>query len=299
MKIRTSENSHDFQTRLFNRLHAYSLQGLLMNDRHEFTTAIEAVEYEEGDDKTKVPFTQNELHARYVLAREAGVPLYLLCYMDKLYKLIKVKEINNQVVLHVDDQLDEMGFIQWWGERKQTVQRKHLNNGGEARLGETIFDTVLRRYGYEWGGNIDGFVLSGDNQHVAYIIDNISVSKKDLNDEPSHYFNSSNPKHGPRYEGWYASVKLANQIKVPHLLFTIDKRDKFKEHIGLTVIEKLSPEGIFYVDNQKPNYNVVEGMEVIVRAINEKLRTASPPALEEKTERSIRKIHENMSRRKE
>ena len=82
MKIRTSENSHDFQTRLFSRLQAYSLQGLLMNDRHEFTTAIEAVEYEVGDDKTKVPFTQSELHARYVLAREAGVPLYLLCYMD-------------------------------------------------------------------------------------------------------------------------------------------------------------------------------------------------------------------------
>lgn len=249
MKIRTSENSHDFQTRLFSRLQAYSLQGLLMNDRHEFTTAIEAVEYEVGDDKTKVPFTQSELHARYVLAREAGVPLYLLCYMDRLYKLIKVTENKDQVVLRVVDRLDETGFIQWWGERKQTVQTKHLNNGGEVRLGETVFDTVLRRNGYEWGGNIDGFVLSGDNQHVAYIIDNISVSRKDLNDEPSHYFNSPNPRHGPRYEGWYAAVKLANQIQVPHLLFTIDKRDETKEHIGLTVIEKLSPEGIFYVNN--------------------------------------------------
>ena len=284
MKIRTSENSHDFQTRLFSRLQAYSLQGLLMNDRHEFTTAIEAVEYEVGDDKTKVPFTQSELHARYVLAREAGVPLYLLCYMDRLYKLIKVTENKDQVVLRVVDRLDETGFIQWWGERKQTVQTKHLNNGGEVRLGETVFDTVLRRNGYEWRGNIDGFVLSGDNQHVAYIIDNISVSRKDLNDEPSHYFNSPNPRHGPRYEGWYAAVKLANQIQVPHLLFTIDKRDETKEHIGLTVIEKLSPEGIFYVNNQKPNDNVVERMETIVRAINEKLRTALPPALEEKSE---------------
>ena len=105
-----------------------------------------------------------------------------------------------------------------------------------------------------------------------------------MNDEPSHYFNSPNPRHGPRYEGWYAAVKLANQIQVPHLLFTIDKRDETKEHIGLTVIEKLSPEGIFYVNNQKPNDNVVERMETIVRAINEKLRTALPPALEEKSE---------------
>lgn len=87
MKIRTSENSHEFQERLFKRLKAYSLQGLLMNDKHEFTTAVEAVEYENGDDKTKVPFTEADLHARYVLAQEAGIPLYILCYIDKLYKI--------------------------------------------------------------------------------------------------------------------------------------------------------------------------------------------------------------------
>lgn len=59
MKIRTSENPHAFQTRLFNRLHACSLQGLLMNDRHEFTTAVEAVEYEAGDDTSIVPFPRS------------------------------------------------------------------------------------------------------------------------------------------------------------------------------------------------------------------------------------------------
>lgn len=284
MKIRTSENPHAFQTRLFNRLHACSLQGLLMNDRHEFTTAVEAVEYKAGDDTSIVPFTRSQLYARYVLAREAGVPFYVLCYIDGLYRIINVTEENGRVVLRVESWLNEAEFIQWWGERKQTVQSKQLNNGGEARLGGTVFDTVLRRHGYEWGGNIDGFILSGDNQHVACIIDNISVSRKDLNDEPSHYFHSSNPKHGPRYDGWYAAVKLAGQIQVPHLLFTIDKRDETKEHIGLTAIERLSPEGIFYVDGVKPNENVVEGMEAIARAVNGKIRTAMPPVLEEKTD---------------
>ena len=255
-----------------------------MNDRHEFTTAVEAVEYKAGDDTSRVPFPRSQLHARYVLAREAGVPFYVLCYIDGLYRIINVTEENGRVVLRVESWLNEAEFIQWWGERKQTVQSKQLNNGGEARLGETVFDTVLRRHGYEWGGNIDGFILSGDNQHVACIIDNISVSRKDLNDEPSHYFHSSNPKHGPRYDGWYAAVKLAGQIQVPHLLFTIDKRDETKEHIGLTAIERLSPEGIFYVDGLKPNENVVEGMEAIVGAVNRKIRTAMPPVLEEKTD---------------
>lgn len=282
MKIRTSENSHEFQEKLFQRLKAYSLQGLLMNDKHDFTAAVEAVEYENGDDKTKIPFTEKDLHARYILAREVGIPLYILCYMDKIYKIIKVNEERNHVTLKLQEQLQEREFVQWWGELKQTVQTKQLNNGGEPRLGETIFDSVLRCYGYEWGGNIDGFVLTEDGNNVKFIIDNISVSKPNLDDEPSHYFTSPNPRHGPRYEGWYAAVKLANQINVPHVLFTIDKNDVYREHIGFSVIDRLTPEGIFFVDNIKPNQNIIERMENIVRMVNEKVLMASAPNLTDK-----------------
>lgn len=52
MKVRTSENAHFFQTKLFNRLKAYSLQGLLMNEQHEFTAAVEAIEYNDNDDNS-------------------------------------------------------------------------------------------------------------------------------------------------------------------------------------------------------------------------------------------------------
>lgn len=282
MKVRTSENAHDFQERLFKRLQAYPMQGLLMNDKHNFTAAVEAVEYRDSDNKTIIPFCEKDLHARYVLAEEAGIPLYILCYMDNLYKIIKVNEKNNRVKLSMKEQLGEKEFIQWWGELKQTVQTKQLNNGGEPRLGETIFDSVLRKYGYEWGGNIDGFVLTEDERRVKFLIDNISVSKPDFNDEPSHYFKSSNPKHGPRYEGWYAAVKLANQIKVPHVLFTIDKHNVQQEHIGFTVIDQLTPDGIFYADNVKPNENIIEGMENIVKIVNNRVLAALPPKLTER-----------------
>lgn len=283
MKIRSSENPHNFQEKLFRRLQAYSLQGLLMNDKHDFTAAVEAVEYENGDNKTKIPFTENDLYARYILAKQVGIPFYILCYMDKIYKIIKVDNENAHVKLRMKEQLQEKEFVQWWGELKQTIQKKPLNNGGEPRLGETVFDSVLRRNGYEWGGNIDGFVLTEDGKNVKFIIDNISVSKPNLNDEPSHYFNSKNPKHGPRYEGWYAAVKLAKQIQVPHILFTIDKKNQYQEHIGFTVIDKLTPEGIFFVDNRMPNQNIIEGMENIVRIVNNKILISSPPTLKEKS----------------
>ncbi len=282
MKVRTSENSHEFQTKLFNRLKAYSLQGLLMDDKHDFTAALEAIEYEDGDDTTKLPFTANEIHARYTLASEAGIPLYILCYIEGIYRLYKVKENMGDVSLSPDQRLDENGFIQWWGDHKKTVQTKLLNNGGEKRLGETIFDSVLRKHGYEWGGNIDGFVLTDDDKQVKYIIDNISVSKSNLNDEPSHYFNSPDPRHGPRYEGWYGAVKLAHQIHVPHVLFTIDKHEVSREHIGFTVIDKLTPEGIFFVESLKPNDNILNRMENIVRIVNETVEKSVPPELIEK-----------------
>lgn len=282
MRIRTSENIHQFQTQLFQRLDAYSLQGLLMNDKHEFTAAVEAVEYEAGDEKGKLPFREPEIYARYILAREAGIPLFILCYMDSVYKILSVREENGRVKLRMAHQFSEKEFIQWWGELKQTVQTKQLNNGGEPRIGETIIDSVLRKYGYEWGGNIDGFVLTEDRNHIEYVIDNISVSQPNLADEPSHYFHSPNPKHGPRYEGWYAAVKLAAQLQVPHLLFTIDKKEQMLEHIGLTVIERLTPDGIFFAGGVTPDHNILCGLENIVQNVQQKAQFAVPPVLQEK-----------------
>lgn len=287
MKIRSSENSHIFQQRLFERFPAYSLQGLLMNGSHDFTAAVEAAEYEDGDDKTKMPMKTEEIYAKYVLAREVGIPLYVLCYMDGIYKIIEVCEENGSIRPRLAECLEEDGFVQWWAGRKQTVQVKMLHNGGEERLGETVFDRILRKHGYEWGGNIDGFVLTEDKRHVRFVIDNISVSRPNLADEPSHYFHSKNPKHGPRYEGWYAAVRLAVHLQVPHALFTIDKRDEYAEHIGFTIIERLTPDGIFYADGLTPDCNIISGMEHIIRTVNDKISVSSPPTLTEQENRDI------------
>lgn len=139
-----------------------------MNDQHEFTTALEAVEYGEGDDKRRLPFKVETVQAQYLLAREAGIPLYYLCYIDGMYRIYEAVERNGQVELKTTWNLEEEGFIQWWGERKQTIQKKPLRNGGEQRIGQTIFDQVLRKHGYEWGGNIDGFVVDWKEKRSGF-----------------------------------------------------------------------------------------------------------------------------------
>lgn len=280
MKIRTSENRHEFQERLFQRLKAYSLQGLLMNDRKEFTAAIEAIEYEEGDDLKKVPFGEEQLRARYILAHAIGVPLYLILYMQGVYKILEAEKRDGRIKLVFrEPYLTEEAFIMWWKARKQTVQNKALNNGGEIRIGKTIFDSTLRKYGCEWGGNIDGFVLCENGDGIRYIIDNISVSAPNLNDEPSHYFHSPNPKHGPRYEGWYAAVKLANILQVPHLLFTIDKRNTREEHVGLAVIDRLTPEGIWYADNISPDRQILRNLDFIAMEVEKTVKRSKAPKI--------------------
>ena len=280
MKIRTSENEHFFQKILFKELNAFSLQGLLMDEKYQFTAAVEAIEFEHGE-RIKNPFNNYELTARYVLANNINVPFYIIYFLDDKYHVVKVVDPNDTDLLSKPLLiLNEESFIQWWSDLKKTTQSKRLYNGGESRINDTIFDRVLRKYGLEWGGNIDGFVLNENNTAVKFIIDNISVSKQNLADDPANYFNSSNPKHGPRYKGWYASVKLSNQLKVPHLLFTIDKRNEKIEHIGLTAISRLAPSGIYYVNDIKPNNNIFNGKASIKAEINRLLLVAKPPLLE-------------------
>lgn len=281
MRIRSSENPHNFQSKLFEEIGAYCLQGLLMDDDHNFTAAVEAVEYQDGDDLTTLPFWKSEVYARFILAKSIGVPFYIVCYMNNMYIILHAVTRDGRYYLRREAELDEDGFVSWWGRLKRTVQTKQLDNGGEDRLAKTVFDRILRKYGYEWGGNIDGFVLTEDRSRIRYIIDNISVSKAGLQDDPAIYFHSVNPKHGPRYEGWYAAVKLAHTLNVPHLLFTIDKQDQDREHIGLAVIDRLTPDGIFYAD-ATPDKNVIEGLDNIMRAVNLEANSAKAPLLVEK-----------------
>lgn len=287
MKIRSTENDHDFQKRLFDRLNAYQLQGLLINSRDEFSAGVEAIQYDDGEEYVE-PFSEEELWAKYVLTERIGIPMYLVYYWKRLYYILQVnkesqgkarpKRLNSKG-------MNEDGFAQWWKELKGMPQTKQLNNGAGVRADNTVFDSALRRHGLEWGGNIDGFILSADNNEVLCVIDNISVSVDDLggnNADPGAYFHSPNPKHGPRYEGWYGAVKLSNQIAVPHMLLTIDKKHPEMEHVGMTFIDDLSPRGLTYIENIPPNRRVVNGIDNIALTYARLISRMHAPTLERK-----------------
>ena len=162
---------------------------------------------------------------------------------------------------------------------KGTTQNKPLANGAGTRAKCTVFDGALEKYGLMWGGNIDGFIVNEDFDQITCIIDNISVST-DLSGKranPADYFNDGNPKHGPKYEGWRPTTTLAMMLNVPHALFTLDKNNAAKEHIGLTFISGLSKEKISFAGDVAPNSNVINGLEKIVQTFTAELPAMHPP----------------------
>ena len=283
MKIRSTENDHSFQIALYEKLNAYSLQGLLMDSNHKFTAAVEAIEYN-SDEEIKIPFSNKELCAKYLLASKLKVPFYIVTYKANYFRIFEVLQSANNTFRFISTPkkpLNENEFANWWGKLKGTVQQKPLANGAGSRANATVFDSTLEKYKLKWGGNIDGFIVNESFDKIECIIDNISVSGKldGMNADPAKYFNDGNPAHGPKYDGWYPTTFLASSLNVPHALFTFNKKDHTENKIGLTFISELSAEKISYVDNITPNSNVLEGIDTIKAEINEKLPKMNPPTI--------------------
>ena len=285
MKIRSTENRHDFQERLYRRLNAYSLQGLLMNKYGDFSAGVEAIEYDD-DEPFSQPFSDEEIKAKYTLTKELHIPLYFIYYRNQKYRIYLIEEKNGSVCQEFIAQTSERGFVTWWGDHKGTIQTKPLKNGAGERAGETIFDSTLRKGGLEWGGNIDGFIVSRDRGKIECIIDNISVSVDELTGvraDPNYWFKSKNVKHGPKYEGWRPSVKLSNVLNVPHMILTVDKKFPQKEHVGIAFISELDPDGLVYFENSPPYKHVMERSDVIVSYCEKLRKIVNPPKVKEKT----------------
>ncbi|WP_294659883.1 hypothetical protein [uncultured Fusobacterium sp.] len=282
MKIRNTENNHYFQKELFRKLNIFELQGLLMDENRNFTAAVEAIQFEENETPNlEEVFSKEELYAKYRLAEELKIPFYLIRFFREKFGIVKVyKASDDKIELSKVKEKTEKEFIEFWKRLKKTKQLHPLLNGAKERTDNTIFDKVLRKYNLEWGGNIDGFMIR--NRKIVAIVDNISIGARsgpvDGNyANPALYFF----KKGPRYETWLSSVKLAYKLNIPHLLFTIDKEDPNKDHIGFSIISLLNKTGIYYQNNLAPNKNVLIGLDNIITEVEKAVKMAPIPKLEE------------------
>jgi len=274
MKIRNSEAVHPFIRNLFHELHIFSIQGLTMSAEQSFTACIEAIQYEDGE-KIELDsiFPELEVKAKYFLASSLQIPLYFLIFQSGNY-FIYVVECSPAPSWKLVLVLDESKFIGWWKSIKSQKQTKPVYEAS-VRISDSIFDNVLKKHNLAWGGNIDGFMFK--EKTFACVIENIFTNKNPLNSpkgEPSAYFHTK----GPNYNTWLPTVKLAEKLKVPLFLFTVQGNNQ-QEKIGFAVIKSLSPDNIHYINGISPDKNILEGKEAIINCINSNIKS-SPPRIE-------------------
>lgn len=293
MKIRSTENEHPFTNKLLSNLNAYEIQGLTTNrNKNKFLAGMEAIELEKDEEfnfKSLISlFPPNHIYAKLLLTETLNIPLYILTYKNRnslysVYELVKNKNYNITNKLQYIDKsaldikecridLNEEQFIEWWKEVKETVQVKPFVNGAGKRADKTVFDNVLAKYGLYWGGNVDGFVIK-ENKIVG-IIDNLSAG-------------SNIKEYNPALQKWFSvwilhiNSVLAQILKVPHLILTIDKHHPDSEIIGLSAIDTLhlykNSKEIEFFNNVSPDKNIVVSMDNIKNQIFKLLEQAPVP----------------------
>ena len=290
---RTTENTvHEFQKNLYDRINAFDLQGLTMNEnRDRFTAGVEYFdlsfeEYQQiRKNKSNVykldgMLPEKLINAQIVFTAQLGIPLYYIWGYEDNFLLLEAR-VREDKLRYRNWWINYEQLVSFWHKIKQTVQTHPFDkNGAKNRTHKTRIDAILESNGLEWGGNIDGFILKDGK--VGAIIDCISIGQAsqrmthgltDPKADPALYFNA----RGPKYETWLSTIILARTLNVPHLLFTLNKVDMEQEAIGLAGIDKLTRKGINYYQGIKPNGNVIRGIDNISNAIFTLLREVRVP----------------------
>ena len=299
MKLRSTENEHSFTNKLLSEINAYEIQGLTINKKKDkFLTGMEAIELQDDEELNFKNLTKlippNSLYAKLLITEVLNIPLYIPTYKNKLYsiysitknkdyKISKKLQFIDKSAINIKEcslNLSEEQFIEWWKKVKETIQTKEFVNGAGIRADKTVFDNVLGKYGLYWGGNVDGFVIK-DNKIIG-IIDNLSAG-------------SNIEEYNPALQRWFSvwilhiNSVLAQTLKVPHLILTIDKYHPDNEIVGLSAIDTLylykNSKEIKFFNNVSPDKNIVMGMDNIKNQIFELLEQAPVPKTKFKQKR--------------
>jgi hypothetical protein len=241
----TEDHLAVFKQRLADDLKVFEAQGVTMNENFEYTSVLEAFEVEESDAKfwseidsktiTQVLeyldaqgiFTWQNAVMNYRLASGLGTESFIILYTPEEFRVWKYRAGGVTAgALNAEGEkvgyFNEDQFAKWWASKKNTKQNKLLENGGKIRQKKTKIDGILKKHNLMWGGNVDGYILD-ERGEVLLIIDFISNSsiktQKSFVDQanPNKWFDN-NPTHGPKFEGWAATMGIAEKLEVPHLI---------------------------------------------------------------------------------
>lgn len=281
---RNTENLHSFSEEINKKLDIFDMQGLLLNKDEAFTAAIEAFEYSDRTQATSIcqdAFeTVEDLYVRSCFAEAVGVPFYVLLHKQRgsqvtFYQVSPDRE-KQQPVCVERFRLTEGEFIQWWRKNKQTEQTKEYRRDFRNRIRESYYDETLESNGLKWGGNIDGYFVdrNAEERKIGGIIEKRYTNKKSIEEyDPADYFFCG----GGDYHTWKPLFLLKEQMyqgkeDIPIFLFTHSNQEGEERKVGVTIVDKLTPEGIEYIKDEtgepiRPNQMICDSVQELKEKI--------------------------------
>ena len=256
MKRRNTEGTYAFSAYVAGACGIQDLQGLLIGKDGTFTAAVEAFEIEPEDHFDRILgnlIARDELYIKGVLAEKIGVPLYLLVHRTGKSG-VTIYEIGldhqTRCPICVDSyKKTEAEFLSWWRAHKQTIQTKGYRNDFKKRVEQSYFDALLESHDEKWGGNIDGYLVSGSGADLDIwgVVENRYTNKVPIRKyDPQDFFQSG----GGDYYTWLPLILLCRQLRLPLFLATYSNRANEERLMGLTRVEGLGANGLTYVRNE-------------------------------------------------
>lgn len=285
MKRRSVEGTHPFAEYIAEYCHIFDLGGLLLDDNGNFTAAVEAFEIEPNEDHRALSVLLDNngytdtIYMACIFAEKLGVPFYVFAHIEgnKLINIYHLRSDQNshQVVCTQRSKLTEDGFIQWWKQKKRTIQTKPYRQQFRQRAETSYFDDLLESHGLKWGGNIDGYLvtLHNNEEDVSAIIENRFTNKVSLSRyDPNNFYTDG----GGDYYTWLPLMILKDRLGVPLFLMTYSNRSEEEGQVGITRILGQDRNGLHYIKDRnnrsiRPCDNLHHNLATIRAWISENL----------------------------
>lgn len=182
-------------------------------------------------------------------------------YDSNLFRLQEVVlDEGNICFVEVDKFQNQEKFIEWWKSIKKLAQTKKLVEA-KPRQALTIFDRIIESNGYSWGGNMDGFILTNDDNSVKAIIEvRQSRSFQIEQYDPANYFSGTRTKGGD-FKTWLPMVYLKKAYNIPIVLLTLSTKSGSK--FGFAEVKSINFNRLFYEGDVPPTKNISDDFNIL------------------------------------
>lgn len=271
MKLRNVERSTVFSKEVETYCNIHNLQGLSRTD-NGYKLAFEAIDIENdrvADFKLVLP--ENEIFLKTLFANKIGCDFAVFLHKarpnDEFVSVgtYRLNESEDQPVVIEKHKYTVPEFIDWWKTIREGRQTKGYRPHMREALQNSYFDSLFADNESSWATNVDGFIVSTDENgkaKIAGVVENRFSTNGNLEDyDPNNYYQPS-AYNGGDHQTWDVLKDLRDRLNVPLFLFTYSRKEGYEHKVGITIVNEINHEtGLHYLEDIKPGDNIFANVE--------------------------------------